>query len=357
MDKTLSRIRCDYEDQDADEENEGEDDSIIMDNFDNISREEAKEQQNEPQRVDQEYSNDDHTDEEQEILQYYADRSQIHDLVDNPKEAREESSEQQIPQESIRESEESSGLCKLVKDGRSDSNISDNQESSDVDVEELDNQQANNCNPSFLAFGEDNRESSESLSEKDKNKSDIKGHSDVSKIVKNGDENEEDSASYSFLESINEGSKDCPKKNSAVKPLDQIPLKNVDVFGQPDPEHVEDPFEKILKKRDQNEIQVNNQNFDNNVYGAPEEGKEEEKMSLQRHSLVRFRQRDYSVFEPVFSKKINRVAGHELPRASPFSFIASKLRESVVGLSEEQADQLMRVDETDGELSNQDVVL
>lgn len=81
---------------------------------------------------------------------------------------------------------------------------------------------------------------------------------------------------------------------------------------------------------------------------------EEEKKSPKK---PRFRQNRFSVYQPVFAKRINNLAGNQLPKVSLFNSFASHLRTSIVGMTEEEADQLMRIDEAHSELSNQDVIL
>ena len=70
-----------------------------------------------------------------------------------------------------------------------------------------------------------------------------------------------------------------------------------------------------------------------------------------------FREKHFSVYKPVFAKKIHKLAGNQLPKTSLFSSFASHLKTSIVGMTEQEADQLMRIDEGHSELSNQDVIL
>ena len=63
------------------------------------------------------------------------------------------------------------------------------------------------------------------------------------------------------------------------------------------------------------------------------------------------------MFEPVFASKIHQLAGNEIPNEPLFKLFTSQLKMSFVGMSEEEADKLMRIDETYPELSNNDVIL
>ena len=65
----------------------------------------------------------------------------------------------------------------------------------------------------------------------------------------------------------------------------------------------------------------------------------------------------HSVHEPVFALKTQKLVGNEIPHEKGLSFLTGLLKRSVVGLSEEEADQLMRIDETFDEFSNQDVII
>lgn len=63
------------------------------------------------------------------------------------------------------------------------------------------------------------------------------------------------------------------------------------------------------------------------------------------------------MYAPVFATKIHKLAGNEIPNEPLFKHFASQIKMSFVGMTEEEADKLMRIDETYPELSNQDVVL
>jgi hypothetical protein len=65
----------------------------------------------------------------------------------------------------------------------------------------------------------------------------------------------------------------------------------------------------------------------------------------------------HSVIEPVYALKIQKSCGGELPKESGFGFLTSRLKQSIAGLTEDEADKCMRIDETYCELSNLDVIL
>lgn len=141
------------------------------------------------------------------------------------------------------------------------------------------------------------------------------------------------------------------ERNKAV-----IPNNQMDLFGNPDMEHVD---RHNSQSEIYSEILVNNQPFRNHVLVKKEEQKKEEELPIPVKKALqpKHRHKRQSVYEPTFTIKINKLAGNELPNQSPFSFLASKLKQSLVGLTEEQADQLLRVDESHPEMSNLDVIL
>jgi len=63
------------------------------------------------------------------------------------------------------------------------------------------------------------------------------------------------------------------------------------------------------------------------------------------------------VYEPIFANKVPKMVNHELKSSSGFSIVTSMFKNTIFGFSEEQADQLLRVDEAELELSNGDVIL
>mmetsp|Transcript_34960 Transcript_34960/g.34637 ORF Transcript_34960/g.34637 Transcript_34960/m.34637 type:complete len:156 (+) Transcript_34960:943-1410(+) len=64
----------------------------------------------------------------------------------------------------------------------------------------------------------------------------------------------------------------------------------------------------------------------------------------------------YDVYESVFARRICKLATEELPRMSPLKTFGSFLKTSFVGMDEEEADQLLRVDEEIIEYSNEDII-
>ena len=135
----------------------------------------------------------------------------------------------------------------------------------------------------------------------------------------------------------------------------------MDIFGNKKNEHYDEPQipQERKDQKDENVIMVNNQKFSNNPYNEENKKVEEdvEEMKNVQQKEPHHRQKQQSVFEPAFSKKNHRLAGNEIPNENKISFFANKLKSSVFGLSEDEADQLMRIDEADAELSNQDVIL
>ena len=107
---------------------------------------------------------------------------------------------------------------------------------------------------------------------------------------------------------------------------------------------------------------MNNQEFNQNEIGRPLDMMKldknpEEEQKQGKPAGQHERMEIHSINEPVFALKIQKSCTNELPKVSAFGFLGLKLRQSVVGLSEEEADQCMRIDQTNSELSNDDVIL
>lgn len=95
-------------------------------------------------------------------------------------------------------------------------------------------------------------------------------------------------------------------------------------------------------------------------YERYEEVKEEEdiynsNLGLEEQELAR-KQRQW-VYRPSHWILLPINVKHELPKVSKLSYFTSSIKSSIMGLSEEQADELLRVDESVIENSNQDVIL
>lgn len=124
-------------------------------------------------------------------------------------------------------------------------------------------------------------------------------------------------------------------------------------------------FEAVQIASDQNVICVNNQEYKDNEINQVEQSidrisslvLEEPKEEEKGPKMPRYRNKSYDVHGEVFARKINLLAGNQLPKVSLFASFASSLKSSIVGMSEQEADTLCRIDEGCPELSNQDVIL
>ena len=88
--------------------------------------------------------------------------------------------------------------------------------------------------------------------------------------------------------------------------------------------------------------------------GEDEEEKVEKKAPNKRkHNRMKYQ----CVFQPPFLLKMPINVDKEVKKNSAFSIFSSKIKNSIFGMNEEDADRLMRVDETELDLSNQDVIL
>ena len=129
-------------------------------------------------------------------------------------------------------------------------------------------------------------------------------------------------------------------KNFILKDVEHHPLQEDKI--EPKEEEVKEypKMEKIEKSYDNiNTDEIVRQNL------KPKTNREYERAKI------------HSVLEPVFATKIKGSVVQELPRQSTLSFLGSKLKHSIIGMNEDEADQLARVDETYSELSNGDVIL
>lgn len=180
------------------------------------------------------------------------------------------------------------------------------------------------------------------------------------------DENENENRSFDELDKESE---ELGKMNES-----EIPIHQDDFDESVNSIRQQIPTPSKIKKVEQ--IVVNNQVFENNVFQKPkrnsideDEKKHEaevvvivdemEKVNIGEHKnkVPCVRKHIHSVFEPIFALKCQKLVGDELPPESTFSFISSRLKQSVFGMNEDQADQLMRIDETHDEFSNNDVLL
>lgn len=111
---------------------------------------------------------------------------------------------------------------------------------------------------------------------------------------------------------------------------------------------------------------MNNQQFKNNEINRVEESierisslvfEEEKKKEIRASPKNKKGSKYNNVYEDVFAKKIKQSAADELPKLSSMKTFGSFLRSSIVGMSEVEADQLMRIDEQHPEFSNEDIIV
>lgn len=135
----------------------------------------------------------------------------------------------------------------------------------------------------------------------------------------------------------------------------------------------------MIKEPKIEEIVVNNQVFENNALNLEEDKVEDDirekmkymsledkraveelhqrnKEEIQRHEEI-VRLEAGSVHTPVFANKVGKFAGKEMKNEDALMSLANKLKSSVFGLSEEQKDEMMRIDEEIILNSNMDVLL
>lgn len=293
--------------------------------------------------------------------------------------AEEEEQEQESSPDVIEQNnDESEGhnLVKLVKSGKSGDTEEVNEDTSGDDVEELDEDDQLR-RPSFLDYGKgDDSENSIPLESHEHRE-----HHDDEEAKRLVDDDEphesliinqsENGSDYheinSYLVEMNKQARDySPKKVNDQSPaLENIPFDKMDIFGKKDDEvdheeEVDNQAKVEGSARDENSILVNNQKFQNNVFSNSDENnklEEEFEQINKKPKEPKHRAVNQSVYEDPFCKKLSRLVGNELPHESGFSLLTNKLKMSVFGLSEDQADQLMRIDESYPELSNQDVIL
>ena len=133
----------------------------------------------------------------------------------------------------------------------------------------------------------------------------------------------------------------------------KVDFDNMDVFGNKIVESIdENPYKPSIEKEFDNinlhyEEDKENQKEEEDIYRSNKILKEQELAWKQRQS----------VYQTSHSILLSSSAREELPKVSTFSYFADSIKRSIIGLSEEEADKLLRVDESQIELSNQDVIL
>jgi hypothetical protein len=235
----------------------------------------------------------------------------------------------------------------VIPDGKSEDGDDDGKSSSSASsVEELGDDYDNAQISMFNMQNEE--ESEEQKNSQMSNLSDEKEPaSEASRVNFKNDENSEFIDLYSILVEMKKGN-DIQRQQ-----LDYDPLKYIS--PEMEKKLIEDSKKEEVKEPN---IMVNNQEFENNMFADPV--MREDPPKANRPSVAkkpRFRQQRYSVYEPVFAKKINQLVGNELQKESIFTGIANHLKQSFIGMTEQEADQLMRIDESHMELSNQDVIV
>lgn len=266
-------------------------------------------------------------------------------------------SENEVDNSSAQRPSDNSEFGNLIKTGKSNSN---NDDSSEDSIEELEEDDIDS-RPSFLDYGQDDEDSKqqEEPRKEDKKVDDYCEEVQPSQIAKdeNGSFSSDANTVLEILKNIPQNEKYVEEEHKEVK----IDPREIDIFGQKNIEHLEDDNEIKYEANNQNNdrIIINNQPFENHAIINRNEGhKEEEVMkSMIKKQDPKHRHKRQNVYEPVYAVKINKLAGNELPSESPFSFLANKIKTSLMGLTEEQADQLSRVDESYPEMSNLDVII
>ena len=80
---------------------------------------------------------------------------------------------------------------------------------------------------------------------------------------------------------------------------------------------------------------------------------DQKKLNKRKHKRMKYQW----VYHPPFLTKMPINVDKEVQKHSTFSIFSSKIKNSIFGMNGEDADRLMRVDETELDLSNQDVIL
>jgi len=127
-----------------------------------------------------------------------------------------------------------------------------------------------------------------------------------------------------------------------------------DHYKNREQDQIDEAEKEQLYKLFKNEVE-HEQESDYSEFAIAEENKLDEKANPAGQQKCRKLMQ--SVFKPTYASRILKSVEDEMPAQTGLSFVALKLSTSLFGLNEEQADQLMRVDETHAELSNQDVIL
>jgi len=245
---------------------------------------------------------------------------------------------------------------RLVKFGKSASSQCEEASDERQDKDEEDQ-------PEFLNFDYDESDDEQKAPQKPQNEMKLQ-NAEESSIVANPIDESYDMASKSWLDAINDQYSYKKVEHNQFKDAKNDP--GIDIFGNKsvDLEEYKEPPVKKLKDK----IIVNNIEFENHSFIVPldEDKKIEEDLSYRMENIqLNDKKRGdeferkliHAVSEPVFALKIQKLVGNEIPHQKGFALFTSKLKSSIFGLTEEEADQLMRIDETYSELSNQDVIL
>lgn len=279
---------------------------------------------------------------------------EMSDESDHIEDFEDESNEIQPEGQHVEEAKDEPGakFKDLIKTGNSNEGEGDANKSDSWSIEEIDDE---DYNPSFLSYAagdsgmsENNKMISNSWEKVEKSEEKLKD----SKIEYIPSQSSEFQEINFWLDELNleENHQQILNKKQISHPLankNEVELEG-SAFDEPE-----------VKE----EILVNNQRFENNFFNKKfEEDKAEmyypvAEIKKEKKINPKHRQNKWSVYEPVFATKIHQLAGNEIPNEPLFKHFASQIKMSFVGMTEEEADKLMRIDETYPELSNQDVVL